>query len=483
MRPPPPRTISLFAERPPARQRSSAFVVSALVHVTVAGMIAYGFIFAPRINMEAATERYVVRQVELNEPDPEMPQPPRDSKLYPGKATPRETSVAHDRPAAPASSRFQAPKLKIADRTIVQPDTAMNKVLMKQTPLPAMFIWSVVTPKVRLVTPPRPHLPTTADVKPSLEHPNVATNLADIAISPTPFSTMSPMPLPSSTSPIALHVPSQDQRVPETTSAASNLPSSATILSLSDLQMKQGAVLLPPANQTAEGSTNGSLAPGRAGDSAVAGNGDPSSRSNGVANRPSKGDSGDSAGLNAALKGAGSGNAKPGANTTSSGNSGQANERSYTRITLPQNGQFGVVVVGSSMQEEFPETAGLWGGRLVYSVYLHVGLSRSWVLQYSLPAAIETASAGTVARLEAPWPFYIVRPNVDPADVNADALMVHGFVNQSGRFEGLSLVFPPDFTQTQLVLEALQQWRFRPAKHNGLIARVEVLLIIPEGIE
>jgi hypothetical protein len=481
MRTPPPRTISLFAEKPQARQSPSAFAVSAFVHVTIAGMIAYGFIFAPRINMEAASERYVVRQIELDEPDPEMPQPPRDSKLYPGNAAPKKVSLSHDRPAAPASSRFQAPKLKIADRSIVQPDTTMNKVLMKQTPLPAMFIWSVATPKVQLLTPPRPHLPTTADVKPSVEHPNAATNLADIAISPTPFSTMSPMPVPSSTSPITFHGPSQEQRIPETTSAASNLPSSATVLSLSDLQMKQGAVLLPPANQTVQGTANGSMAPGRAGNSAMAGNGDPSSHSNGVADRPSRGDAGDSAGLNAALNGAGSGNAKPGANTDSSGNSGQSYERSYTRITLPQNGQFGVVVVGSAMQEEFPETARLWGGRLVYSVYLHVGLERSWVLQYSLPATIEKTSAGTVSRLEAPWPYYIVRPNVDPDDVNANALMVHGYVNQSGRFEGLSLVFPPDFAKTQLVLEALQQWRFRPSKHDGQLARVEVLLIIPEG--
>jgi len=139
--------------------------------------------------------------------------------------------------------------------------------------------------------------------------------------------------------------------------------------------------------------------------------------------------------------------------------------------------------VGSSLADEFPETSTLWGGRLVYSVYLHVGLARSWVLQYSLPSKVEAASAGNVNHIEAPWPTYIVRPGDAPANINADALMVHGFVNETGHFESLALVFPPEYTQTRLLLQALQQWKFRPAKHNGQIARVEVLLIIPEDAD
>ena len=152
-------------------------------------------------------------------------------------------------------------------------------------------------------------------------------------------------------------------------------------------------------------------------------------------------------------------------------------------MTLPQNGQYGVVVVGSTLTEDFPETTRLWGGRLVYSVYLHVGLSRSWILQYSLPPKVQEASAGNVNRIDAPWPTYIVRPSNRPANINADALMVHGFVNESGHFESLALVFPQEFTQTKLLLQALEQWKFRPAKHNGQLAKVEVLLIIPEDAD
>jgi hypothetical protein len=58
--------------------------------------------------------------------------------------------------------------------------------------------------------------------------------------------------------------------------------------------------------------------------------------------------------------------------------------------------------------------------------------------------------------------------------------MIHGYVNQAGRFEGLAVAFPPEFPQAQFVMNALSQWKFRPATQNGHEIRVEVLLIIPE---
>ena len=125
------------------------------------------------------------------------------------------------------------------------------------------------------------------------------------------------------------------------------------------------------------------------------------------------------------------------------------------------------------------------GGCLLYTstVYLHVGLAKSWILQYSLPSAGDAAAAGNISRLEAPWPYNIVRPNLSPDTVNADALMIHGFVNQAGRFELLAVAFPPQFEQAQFVLDALRQWQFRPAAQNGQSERVEVVLIIPEEVE
>ena len=120
---------------------------------------------------------------------------------------------------------------------------------------------------------------------------------------------------------------------------------------------------------------------------------------------------------------------------------------------------------------------------MAYTVYLHVGLARSWILQYSLPRSADASASGTIARLDAPWPYNIVRPDLEPGSIDADALMIHGFVNQSGRFETLDIVFPQGFPQAQFVLAALEKWQFRPAMQDGQSAKVEVLLIIPEQLQ
>jgi hypothetical protein len=160
--------------------------------------------------------------------------------------------------------------------------------------------------------------------------------------------------------------------------------------------------------------------------------------------------------------------------------SGTGNRPTESRITLPKDGQFGAVVVGASLEDQFPDMVKVWSGRLAYTVYLHVGLAKSWILQYSLPRSAEAAAAGNIAHLEAPWPYNIVRPNLAPGSIGADALMIHGYVNQTGHFEMLDVVFPPDFTQAQFVLKALDHWQFRPAAENGQATKVEVLLIIPD---
>ena len=111
--------------------------------------------------------------------------------------------------------------------------------------------------------------------------------------------------------------------------------------------------------------------------------------------------------------------------------------------------------------------------------YLHVGLNKNWILQYSLTRTADTSVAGHVSRLEAPWPYDIARPNLLTRDLNADALMVHGILNQAGRLESLAVAFPNNFRYGSFVLRALRQWQFRPARQNGQPTAVEVLLIIP----
>jgi hypothetical protein len=86
-----------------------------------------------------------------------------------------------------------------------------------------------------------------------------------------------------------------------------------------------------------------------------------------------------------------------------------------------------------------------------------------------------------VAHLEAPWPYDILRPNLLSKDLNADALMVHGVLNESGRLVNLAIAYPQGYIHGSYVLHELQQWQFRPAQQQGKPSAVEILLIIPEN--
>jgi hypothetical protein len=285
--------------------------------------------------------------------------------------------------------------------------------------------------------------------------------------------------MPSTTTPVVVHVPDAPQKAPETSSTSNAEPTPTTVVSLSDIQMKQGTVVLPPASSSAPSSSEGALkqgqgqaqnpftvsprnTDGRGGTGAAAGTGESKDKTNSASN--SNGSSG--AGTRSA----------PGSAT----GSGLGTEPPTQRITLPKTGVFGSVVVGSSLGEKYPESTKMWRGRLAYTVYLHVGLSRSWIMQYSLPLSDDAAEAGNVMQLSAPWPFNIVRPSNGAGEMEADALMVHGFVNTDGRFEGLNILVPPDYEGAAVMLKSLQQWEFRPAVQNGQNVKVEVLLIIPE---
>ncbi len=148
-------------------------------------------------------------------------------------------------------------------------------------------------------------------------------------------------------------------------------------------------------------------------------------------------------------------------------------------IVLPKDGRFGVVVVGSSLDELYPELRTIWTNRVAYTAYLHVGLKQNWILQYSLPRSAEIAAAGTLTRLEAPWPYDIVRPNLIARESTGGALMIHGILNQAGRLESLAIAFPSGYRDAAFVLHALRQWQFRPARQSDHATAVEVLLMIP----
>lgn len=457
------RTITLFAEKRETPQAASAFVASILAHAGAIALLSFGVLYNPDVDNRVLPQRYTVRRLELHSKEAEAK--PGGPVRLPSPLPP--TASGADGAQGEREMARSVPGAGSAAQLLVQPNAPLRVKLQEEAPIPSVVLWMPGRRMPATIVPPARQKLSAAEVSPSLQAPNEELTLSDLGVSSTNLASQKQAVAPGATSPLVVHGPGADQVAPQTVSQALATPIPAAVMSLSQLHMNDGLITLPEVNE-GSGKQN-SQAPGSR--SGVGAEGTPASPS-GKLNGDRKAASSSST---SAAK-----SASPAAFAASAASGHGETDGSATRIDLPKDGQFGAVVVGSSLEEKYPETADLWAGRMAYTVYLHVGLARSWILQYSLPRTAEAAAGGSIARIEAPWPYNIVRPNLAAGAINADALMVHGFVNENGRFENLAVAFPPDFAQSQFVLAALTQWQFRPARQNGQNARVEVLLIIPE---
>lgn len=499
------RTVTLFTEPPPVRTGPSAFVISILLHGVVCGLILVGISRAPRTTDAALARRYTVRLLTLHQPERRQ----RLSAPAPAEAL-HAAAASHAAAGSAPSARAAVPQIahpQVAQQTLVQPDLPQNLLLPHETPIPTVLMWSADNSTARVIVAPPLQALTAVRVHPLLEIPNREVNLADVRISSSTLVTHAISLPPSTTAPIMVEAAKVTEQIPSSAAKPVGAPTPARVLSLSDLEMPEGTVALPQSNQTAASSAIGfalghGLAPVGTGDGTSEGKSGVGSGQGNERDKQGNGAAGDavaSAGSGTAAGRSGDGTAGGTANGTATGTAngaangtvnGAANgthegdsEPAIAHLKLRKDGKFGVVVVGSSIAEAYPETAGIWGGRLAYTVYLHVGLPKTWILQYALPRDAEGTVAGNITRPDAPWPYDMARPHLAPEDFNANAVMVHGIVNAAGRFEKLGVVFPLEFAQAKFLLSALEQWQFRPAMQNGQIAAVEVLLIIPEETE
>jgi len=460
-----PRTVTLFTQHSDSRRTPVTMAVSAVIHVGVISLVSFGVLYNPPVITHAPLDRFSLRRLDLKMPDLEGRNAVAQAMPHPGPAhTPHPASPGGKQSAqALATPKFE--KAKIAPQTLLQPDLKTNLALMKDAPLPQVILWSPAKTAVVKIVAPVPQKPATTPVIPKLTTPNQEPNLNDVAIASATQPSLKQLIVPSTTTPLVVHGPPQPPTPPATVSQTTATPTPAAVMSLSDVRMTNGTVTLPPVNEVAAAKAPG-LTSGPA-KNGTQGHGDTETKTAGSGTGTGK-----SVGAHA-----GEGQAAP-AGAPSGGD-----QYSATVISQPITGRFGAVIVGSSLEDEYPQITDVWQGRMAYTVYLHVGLEKSWILQYSLPRLTDAAQAGSVAHIDAPWPYSIVRPNLNPGSIDADALMIHGFVNNAGRFETLSIVFPQQFPEAQFVLDSLERWKFRPASENGQIAKVEVLLIIPEQLE
>lgn len=362
-------------------------------------------------------------------------------------------------------------------QTLVRPDVLADLVLNDEVPIPSALLWDqhpLPSPS-EFISPPKEITDPTQSLSypPSFALPNRETTLPDLKMLASALATMPPpAPLRAATAPVRISGPERGDQLPQTTSADSRETTPANLLSISATPLlTESIIVIPPANQVAAADSDAfsfsnckDCPAGSVAEDAGAGR---------------------SATHEARQAAAASGTSRAGSDTEPLGgaslrvadrpSAGDARQQAgLTRIDLPQDGKFDAVVLGSSASELFSESTGLLGRKFVYTVYVRVRLHKSWILQYCLPKDSEPDGSA----IEAPWPFLLLRPDRLRA-AETDYIIVHGFINPQGRFEQLALAYPEELSEKDLLLGALQQWSFRPAKRKAQAVTVEVLLIIP----
>ena len=154
-------------------------------------------------------------------------------------------------------------------------------------------------------------------------------------------------------------------------------------------------------------------------------------------------------------------------------------------ITRPPTGNFDAMVVQTTPINQYPEGRGLLTGRPIYSVYFSVGTAADWTFYFCIPGEKPATSNSSIVQLgppatpvKAPYPTRLVRPDVALPSWEKYVL-VHGYVNEQGRFEGLRVVRSIQPGTDQALLASLSGWEFRAATRDGVAVMVEFLLSIP----
>jgi hypothetical protein len=481
-----PLTTTLFTESSDSRPPIS-LAVSFLLHAGIIALVVFSVFYNPPIIVRTSLDRYTVRHLDLEMPDIPPRHAPKDNIVAPAPLRHAAQSLASLGGQSERSLIMPpVPHVKLAPQTLIQPDVHTNITLTQEVPLPQIALWTPAEMPVKNIVAPLPAKPPTLELKPRITQPNREPNLGNISIASAAQPKLNQLLVPANTTPVVVKGPQNPAPTPSTVTQNTQKPTPAAVVSLSDIHLKNGSVALPPVNQAAAANTNDAAAmtPGPAKPAAAPGNGEAGSKGEGASGKSEGAHSGAGPNnTNSAGNGAKFSVTGPDQPSGAPNGTGDGDQPTVTAISLPRDGSYSSVIVGNSLEDQYPEIGDVWKGRMAYTVYLHVGLEKSWILQYAPTRSSDAAAAGSVVHLDAPWPYSIVRPNLPIDAINADALMVHGYVNNAGRFETLSIVFPSQFPLAQFVLDSLARWQFRPASENGQIAKVEVLLIIPEEFE
>ncbi len=392
-----------------------------------------------------------------------------------------------------------------ADQTLIQPDLPPDMALARQAKLPELYLSAPVLPRPtpkKFVEPgpsaPPDITPRNLDAPPQLAQPVVAPQDLQVATMLTgPDEALLRLPRPTAQFK-TFQPPSGDVRAsgrgasitPTLGEPVNILAYSANPATLSEkvtipLGNQIGRLPGPPPSTdpaaplgipVAGAGTAGPLGVGISGGRGDGPGGDGSGSQTGVGDGTGSGGSG----------AAGSEGRGDGLRIANASSKPSIKYTTPIRIEHPSSGVFDVVVVQSSTDSSFPESAGALSGRPVYTVYVQAGAPRAWLMQYCIPKGVEngpkvvsgTVYIGKPVPVKAPYPLVTVLPPVT-MQPRASYIMVHGFLDKAGQFKDLTVLRAPDERIGPILISQLSAWHFRPATRDGVPILVEVLLAIP----
>ena len=418
---------------PPEQRKVSPYLLSATFHAFVA--LAFIVVTTPAPRLASTRETWKAKAMIIRLPqrvfmptvDPSAAAAVRTGQ--PAGAVPRTS--AGTKPFAPA------PPSQI---TLIQPQYPLN---LQPPPLsaavPSAMVWNEPKPKVapsRAVLPGPAHrdLPVVEMREPTGEV-RASARILDVPDS---------VRVNAATLPVTQLAP---QPVNEKRAVGGPEAHPVAVLSVSDARLTSDTIVVPPGNVISSASGGGSSAVGQ--DPATARRDVPAPTRDSIASRLA---------------------------TTPL----EASRTGGREVVHPPNGRFDIVVIQSSPDESLPP--GMLSGKPVYTVYLHVGDSKQWVMHFSATKSSPVQRGGVVQLpdprpLTAPYPRMTVLPE-EPVNGPGPYVLVHGVVDESGSLQNLEIVGAIQSSKSSL-LQALSRWRFQPARRAESSERIEMVLAIP----
>ena len=158
-------------------------------------------------------------------------------------------------------------------------------------------------------------------------------------------------------------------------------------------------------------------------------------------------------------------------------------------VLVPPQRAYGMTVVSTASSGGGLPDLGVFASEKVYSVYLDMRTSTSdqipsWTLQYA-PLRAPQEETSSIRKQETVTPPYLLVKEVPklPLEIarkyQRRMVIVYAIMDTQGKLDQILVMQSPAAQLTDLMLEALNKWVFRPAELNGQPVSIKLLLGVP----